>query len=393
MNACASVVVVVFVACTLIAAQPRVGNPPGWSWNTLGNMAFIHGGKAPGYNSSDLAFLIRFPMVQFDKMQNTESMPNAAEEDRFIAGARQVKAAAAAAGKHVKILMYMNGLINDPRFQRTYNATVKDNSLLLRNSKGKLVTLTTPDGVYDMRNPKMRQIFIDGALYGMASKAFDGIFVDRANWAEKCTSGRGWDNETCSSIVPAQRLLLSELYDVLGENNITLAKETGDAPMKDWQVVNAAMTSDTFCSMYCHQCASNTTPASLWTSADAQACADSIATIANMSARGQLTQSHGMGPMTTNETLDEEGRLFTMAAFLIGAGNLSYYSYADWAGDSWGIGGTRWWPEYDKKIGTPITPANTKIPGKRWKYMRKFSSGTSVYIDVATRVVNITWAE
>lgn len=109
-----------------------------------------------------------------------------------------------------------------------------------------------------------------------------------------------------------------------------------------------------------------------------------------MSARGQLTQSHGMGPFDGLHA--EKAREFVMAAFLIGAGNLSYFSYANWATDCWTLPGTKWWPEYDKKLGSPSSPANTRVPGKRWKYARNFSSGSTVYVDVATRVVEIKWA-
>ena len=128
-----------------------------------------------------------------------------------------------------------------------------------------------------------------------------------------------------------------------------------------------------------------------------------------MSARGQLTQSHAMGPFGSSP-MAEEARAFTIAAFLIGAGNLSYFSYANWATDCWTLAGTKWWPEYDRKLGEPTSPPNTRMPGKRWKYARNFSScghggdngvgpeaeadacTTTVYVDVATRVVKIKWA-
>merc|ERR1712137_1165823 len=109
-----------------------------------------------------------------------------------------------------------------------------------------------------------------------------------------------------------------------------------------------------------------------------------------MSARGQLTQSHAMGPFTGQASV--EARAFTMAAFLIGAGNLSFYSYANWANASWDLSGTAWWPEYDYPLGEPTSPPNTRVPGTRWKYARNFSSGTTVYVDVATRAVEIKWA-
>ena len=71
-----------------------------------------------------------------------------------------------------------------------------------------------------------------------------------------------------------------------------------------------------------------------------QDCADSISTIADMSARGQLSQSHAMGPFK-NANLSAEAREFTIAAFLIGAGNLSYFTYANWATDCWELTGAR----------------------------------------------------
>ena len=36
----------------------------------------------------------------------------------------------------------------------------------------------------------------------------------------------------------SQRLLLREITAALGEGNLTLSKETSDAPMDDWQVAH-----------------------------------------------------------------------------------------------------------------------------------------------------------
>jgi hypothetical protein len=185
--------------------------------------------------------------------------------------------------------------------------------------------------VFNLQLPAMRKLFVEDALYGMASGAFNGVFIDRANWAASSKCVPMWGAATCSAMVPGQSQLFGELTAALGEANITLAKETGGTVMNDWHDANAAMTSDTFCSHYCHSCNASTTPATTWVlPTDAQSCADSIATIANMSARGQLTQSHAMGPFDGPESA--EARAFTMAAFLIGAGNLSFYSYANWYG-------------------------------------------------------------
>jgi len=387
-------VALVALACATTAdgsPPPVVANPPRWGWDTLGDMAFFHAGDPRPYTAADLALLPRFPMVQFDKKQGegwAGPIADASTEDRIIAGARAVKAASPAATTP-KTLMYINGLI-DFAESRLHAVTKADPSLLLVNTKGERVTLAQM-GVYDVRNPKMRAAFVANALYGVASGVIDGVFIDRANWCEQCAARGGWDTHTCESMVPAQRLLLTELTSALGEGNITLAKEHGGTDFIDWQVVNAAMTSDAFCSSYCHGCNASATPGDHWGASDAVSCAASIATIANMSGRGQLTQSHAMGPFSGPAAA--QAREFVMAAFLVGAGNLSYFSYANWITDCWSIKGTAWWPEYDRRLGRATSPPNTRLPGEKWKYTRTFSSGTTVYVDLMTRVAVIEWAD
>ena len=79
------------------------------------------------------------------------------------------------------------------------------------------------------------QVFLEAVLYGMRSGAFDGVFIDRANWAQQC-GGDEWDNATCESLVVGQRELLVEITAALGEGNITLAKEHAGVAAMDWQV-------------------------------------------------------------------------------------------------------------------------------------------------------------
>ena len=369
------------------APAPRVLSPPHWSWDTLGDMAFLHAGDPQPYSATQLDLVKKFPMVQFDKKQELQTMPHGSTEDRIVAAAQIVKAASPTA----TVLMYINGLINFPD-SSLYNVTLADPSLLLKNTQGEKVDLVDGYGVYDVRNPKMRKAFVDVALHGMASGAINGVFIDRANFCEGCVTRGGWDNETCASMVPAQRQLMSELQDALGEGNITLAKEHAGTNFVDWQVVNAAMTSDAFCSSYCHECNDTVTPLQNgWSVDSAQNCANSLTTLAEMSARGQLTQSHAMGVFEGPHAA--EGRTFTIAAFLIGAGELSYFSYANWAFGCWSMGGTAWWPEYDKPLGKPTSPPNTKVPGEKWKYTRSFSSGTTVTVDLLTRDVELKWGD
>lgn len=352
--------------------------------STLGGMSFAHVTKSTPFDTAELALLGRFPIVQFDKTQNVKSMPNVTQEDRFIAAARQIKSLSPSS----MTLMYLNGLINFPAFLRLESITSAHPDYLLRNSSGGLVYTGPADGelltTFDMRNSDMRQAFVADALYGIASKVFDGVFIDRANFASKAvltnfTHG-GWDKSTANSLVSAQRKLLDELQTELGEERIVLAKETGGgAAFRDWEVCNGAMVTDTFCSNYKPE-HGNATPAQLF---DKDQCLNDILAVQQAAARGQLTQSHGQGPID-----DATQREFTMACFLVAAGNMSYFSHADWA-SAWSLTGTRWWPEYDLPLGMPMGPADRH---GHWTFKRTFSSGTKVVLDLEQHTASITWS-
>eukprot|EP00041_Stephanoeca_diplocostata_P012206 m.203714 g.203714 ORF g.203714 m.203714 type:complete len:389 (-) comp18857_c0_seq6:172-1338(-) len=370
------------LASTVLLARgyPTLWDPPLWSLQTLGHATFAHVTKTTPFNATDLELLKKYQIVQFDKGQDVLDMPFATQEDRFIRAAKQVKAV----NPNAKLLMYINGLINFPNFERIYNATKADPSLLLKNTKGEFIT-TGPikNGTFDMRNSAMRKLFVADALYGIHSGVFDGVFIDRANFAARVLvepelyARDGWDLDTAKTMVPAQTQLFNDLTTALGEEYIVLAKETGGgAAFNDWKVANAAMTTDTFCSQY------KTTKAPKFNKTQ---CAEDIATVQTMAARGQLTESHGQGDLS-NETQRE----FTMACFLIAAGNMSYFSYASWEkGLAWNLAGTRWWAEYDYPLGTPLGPAQR---AGAWQYYRNFSSGTTVQLDLQQQTAHIAWA-
>ena len=113
-------------------------------------------------------------------------------------------------------------------------------------------------------------------------------------------------------------------------------------------------------------------------------------TVAAAAARGQLTESHGQGPID-----DAVQRQFTMACFLVAAGNYSFFSFAGWAhGQAWSLAGTRWWPEYDNPLGEPIDPPMMPAAGSapaNMRYARRFASGTAVALDLRAHTASIAW--
>jgi len=363
---------------SLTDAWPSPLNPPRFSFDTIGGMSFVHALKTTEFTNDELQLLTRHSMVQFDKRQHAGDMKGADLEDRLIAAAKSVKAHDPA----VKVLMYMNGLLNFGS-TRLHNATMADpDSYLLKNSAGKDI-IEKSLRVFDVRKPAMRKLFVKDAQYGIDSGAFDGVFIDRANWGlklkvlyfDKGKKRRGWDSATVDSLIPAQLTLLDELHSALTDSNIVLSKDSVVKGSKNWQVVNSAMVKDAFCSGYKPKKAGQA-------SFDKETCLEQIQFVQKVSRRPMVTQLHAMGP--ANNTAARE---FAMACFLVAAGNLSFFSYVDWD-FSWTINGVQWWPEYDKPVGVPLGLAVRH----GWKFTRSFTSGTSVSLDLEAQTANINWA-
>jgi len=341
-------------------------------------MSFVHAWKTTEFSDTDLELLTRHCIVQFDKRQFTY-MNNVSLEDRLIAAGKQVKAY----NPDVKTLMYMNGLLNFGS-TRLYDVTAADpTAYLLQNTTGDFV-MTNKLTTFDMRKSAMRQLFVEDALYGLQNGGFDGVFIDRANFGLKLkaffdvgqtSAGNqvGWDTATLESMIPAQRTLLTDLLDALTDKKMVLAKESVVAGSKDWQVANAAMVKDAFCSSY---------KRASTRSFDKDTCLEQILFVQKVSRRPMLTQLHAAGPGD-----DVAAREFTMACFLVAAGNLSYFSYVNWD-HMWDVAGVNWWPEYDKPLGEPLDVAVRD----GWRFSREFASGTQVSVDLESQTANISWA-
>lgn len=336
-------------------------------------MSMVHALKPTEFTEEDLQLLTRHSMVQFDKRQHSADMPGADLEDRLIAAGKAVKAH----DPTVKTLFYMNGMLDFPS-TRLSNATAADpDKYLLRNSNGQKI-IEKGLAVFDVRKRAMRHLFVEDARYGVEGGAFDGVFIDRANWGLKLKKAGvhgAWDEATVNSIIDAQRTLLDDLWTALTDSHIVLAKESVVSGSQDWQVVNGAMVKDAFCSSYKPK--DGKAP-----SFDKQTCLEQIQFVQHVSRRPMLTQLHAMGPAD-----DVAAREFTMACFLVAAGNLSFFSYVDWD-YAWTIEGVQWWPEYDKPVGEPNGPAVKD----GWRFTRSFASGTTVNLNLQAKTAKISWA-
>lgn len=115
-----------------------------------------------------------------------------------------------------------------------------------------------------------------------------------------------------------------------------------------------------------------------------------IAELMDGVSRGYLMQAHaGVNDQASTEGCNNMPRMTTLvAAFLIAAGDDSYFGTGPWISPDLADVEQRWCPDlFDKPIGAPLGNA-TKV-GTVWS--RSFASGTKVTLDTAAEVGNITW--
>ena len=77
-----------------------------------------------------------------------------------------------------------------------------------------------------------------------------------------------------------------------------------------------------------------------------------------------------------------------IAAFLIGAGEYSYFGYGDWYAEEDDTKPLTWRVEYDKPLGPPKGPAMYKDG----VWTRSFTSGTEVTFNAKSNNGTIKWS-
>ena len=97
---------------------------------------------------------------------------------------------------------------------------------------------------------------------------------------------------------------------------------------------------------------------------------------------GLIFEAHAACGSSDPEDPFEQSKL---AAFLIGAGEGSYYLCGGWGSSS-----VPWYPVYDLPLGDPLSDA---VLGADGVYRRSFKAGTNVTMDSRTNNGTIAWAK
>jgi hypothetical protein len=264
---------------------------------------------------------------------------------------------------------YLNSVIDWPFNFKLHTMMKNKPEWRLRNTSGGEVYGPGNNWLYNLTNEEMRTAWVAECV-NAAKAGCTGCFIDQANVNEGIQT---WPSTSPVAVAyrAAHLQALSDLDAALGPTGYSIYNHLGVTAYH----TSAMMIEDFVGTEKC------------------------ITTLQTVAARGLTVQAHAGNLPTGNTCVN--GDTNSLAAFLIGAGNYSYYhcsvgwgSDAKWPAvpDSW----LDWLPEYDMPLGAPIGPAQKRpylgvdVTASFWS--RTFASGTRVEFDGRTGNGTIRWA-
>ena len=346
-----------------MVAGSSSGRPP-FSWDTL--PVFFHGANGSGSVWSDAAAkqITRFSMATIEKSYGMR-LPNGSTRSEEIAGpeaCRLIQSATPAGKAPPATFFYLNSVIDWPFNEQLHSLMVTNPTWRVTNKHGAPVMVRGQFG-YNMTNDAMRARWVKECVDAV-KQGCTGCFIDQANMNEGFP---GVSKAALEAYNEAHRQSFKELSDALSPTgNYALFNHLA-VPQSRGLHAQAMMIEDFVGSENCI--------VKLQTTVD----------------RGYTIQARaGRFVDCGANALDTS----SLAAFLIGAGNFSYYHCAATWGSDPGWPSVRdawldWLPAYDFALGEPLAPG-TK--GKDGIWRRTFQSGTRASFDPVALNGSIAWA-
>eukprot|EP00117_Sycon_ciliatum_P010254 scpid73363/ scgid12223/ len=295
---------------------------PRFSWATL--PVFWHAWGSEPFNASTLAFINRFPLVTIEKGMSGQTPPlHTGAEKKILAGARQVKEY----NSTIKVLFYLNSQMDWKMYDLHQYCEQHPQLMWLHDSRGQPVQIRD-ENLFDLRNEAVHKVWLDVLRNASRSGWIDGAFVDRGgDPIERQSPFKYVDAQVFQAYLEGHQKLMNEINTTFGSN--FLAVSNG----KDYDTVNGRM----FEKFFLDDTDRNTPYAD-------------IVTLQHESTFPHIAEVHAE---PCNVTVFNT----TLAAYLIGAGQYAYYGCT--SGFSLESGWLRWFPEYSKPLGAPLSVAKT----------------------------------
>ena len=344
------------VVAVLLLSVHTMARKPYFSWDTI--PVFCHMCNKSGlFNDHAVRVLARFPMVTFEKGQGS-NVSDCCAEDKIVAAAKQVKAA----NSSVYTLFYYNSVLDWNQY-RLHQLFLEHSDWWLRNASGEPVRIPgdrsfkqPKDGmlVFDFSQQQVRNFWSSDCINATKTGYIEGCFADRAG--EDTFSKNNLTKEKEEAYSKGHIQVLQELQHALGDN--VLVANNDLVPEVSATMVEGFGADE-----------------------------GSIKLLQQGVQQGKLVQAHA-GYHPDGQDNHCQSITNSLSAFLIGAGEYSYYGCSrGWSVSPDDMDWLVWHPEYDKPLGKPMGPAVKQGD----IYTRHFQAGTVVTFNVKTNEGNIQW--
>eukprot|EP01048_Picozoa_sp_COSAG05_P007636 COSAG05_NODE_543_length_8789_cov_7.804603_6_plen_900_part_01 len=363
------------------AGGRRVAVRPAHSWATLPvawHSALSDAVMSPGAVKN----LSKFPLITLEKSAGSAALHwkhglplacengtdltacGCCEEDLMIAQARQIKAV----NPQAHIVAYMNSIIAYPWY-RAAHKFASNSSWWLRNSTGGLLNNirenpTETWRAWDFADDAVGDLWIEMCLNITKSGVIDGCFMDGcANEKGRVivpgplteTTAAAYRENKPKWMAKLQKLVPGIL--ICGSGGGWVSGDDGKPAVAATQVQNWGTHSQNWTGVWMPM---------LFAAVKA----------------GVIFEAHApCGSSDPNDPFEQS----KLAAFLIAAGEGSYYLCGGWGSSS-----VPWYPLYDLPLGKPLSDAKLGSDGV-WR--RSFAAGTNVTMDSKTNNGTIVWAK
>ena len=339
-----SVAVFTVVVAALVSTSGAM--LPQFSWDTL--PVFFHSSNTSGpYSADAIRVIAKYPMVTIEKWQGYD-VKNIDDEDEMVLAMKAIKQA----NPKVATYFYMNSHKDRPEMTRMARQLQEHPDWVLKDKDGNQVKNEQGFLVFDLSNPDVRQWWIKTCLDAVTAANGDGCFCDSSQRT----------NQSFPNVPPLKLQewgkgllqLTKDMQQQLGNDKLLIGKVPDQPYVKAIQIEGFRPNNG------------------------------SINALMEAVRMGKVVQAH-MSDLPANGC---KGNMTShIAAFLIGAGNNSYYGCGSWnaAGDDdapW-----YWRPEYDYPLNEPTGPP--WYEGGVWQ--RRFVSETLVKFDTSTNKGSIHW--
>ena len=335
-----AVVFTVLVTALLSTSNAMI---PHFSWDSL--PVFFHSANTSGpYSDKTVRDIARYSMVTFGKAQGSD-VPNVDDEDEMVLAMKAIKQA----NPNVATYFYINAFKDSSKMSRMARQLKAHPEWILHDKDGKPVKNKQGFLVVDQSNPDVREYWIKTCLDAVSAADGDGCFADSSQHY----------NESYPNVSPLKmqewnRGILQLSHDLqqrLGDDKLLIGK----AP--DQPYVKAAMIE--------YFRANN----------------DSINGLIEGVRKGKVMEAHVPIFVDCNGDITDY-----LAAFLVGAGNYSYFGCGQWSSDDnepW-----YWRPEYSYPLGEPVSAPSYN--NGVWR--RVFANGVLAMFDTANNKGTIRWS-